>query len=88
MERNLDSLVRQAKNNINILGVNQVENDDGGETLKVCISYEFQYRPRAGAQPHWVKTCDIVNPELITEPDWVRQYVVNKVKEARAGLEN
>lgn len=88
MERNLDSLVKQAKNNINILGVNQVENDDGGETLKVCISYEFQYRPRAGAQPHWVKTCDIVNPELITEPDWVRQYVVNKVKEARAGLEN
>lgn len=88
MERNLDSLVRQAKNNINILGVNQVENDDGGETLKVCISYEFQYRPRAGAQPHWVKTCDIVNPELITEPDWVRQYVVNKVKEARAGLED
>lgn len=88
MERNLDSLVRQAKNNINILGVNQVENDDGGETLKVCISYEFQYRPRAGAQPHWVKTCDIVNPELITEPDWVKQYVVNKVKEARAGLEN
>lgn len=88
MERNLDSLVKQAKNNINILGVNQVENDDGGETLKVCISYEFQYRPRAGAQPHWVKTCDIVNPELITEPDWVRQYVVNKVKEARAGLED
>lgn len=88
MERNLDSLVKQAKNNINILGVNQVENDDGGKTLKVCISYEFQYRPRAGAQPHWVKTCDIVNPELITEPDWVRQYVVNKVKEARAGLEN
>lgn len=87
MERNLDSLVRQAKNNINILGVNQVENGDGGETLKVCISYEFQYRPRAGAQPHWVKTCDIVNPELVTEPDRVRQYVVNKVKEARAGLE-
>lgn len=87
MERNLDSLARQAKNNINILSVGPVESDDGGETLKVCISYEFQYRPRAGAQPHWVKTCEIVNPDLITTPDWVRQYVINRVKEARAGLE-
>lgn len=87
MENNLDSLVKQAKNNINILGVNQVENDDGGETLAVCISYEFQYRPRAGVQPHWVKTCDIINPGAITGADWVRSYVLGRVKEARAGLE-
>ena len=87
MEKNLDSLIIQARNNINILGVSVVESDNGGETLKVCISYEFQYRPRAGAQPHWVKTCDILSPASITSSDWVRRYVVSKVKEARAGLE-
>lgn len=87
MERNLDVLARQARNNINILSVGAVESDNGGETLSVCISYEFQYRPRAGVQPHWVKTCDIVNPDLITGPDWVRQYVIGRVQEARAGLE-
>lgn len=87
MEKNLDVLARQARNNINILSVGAVESDDGGETLSVCISYEFQYRPRAGAQPHWVKTCDIVNPRNMVSPDWVREYVISRVQEARAGLE-
>ena len=87
MEKNLDVLARQARNNINILSVTEVESDDGGETLSVCISYEFQYRPRAGAQPHWVKTCDIVSPRNMVDPDWVREYVISRVQEARAGLE-
>lgn len=87
MEKNLDVLARQARNNINILSVGAVESDDGGETLSVCISYEFQYRPRAGAQPHWVKTCDIVSPRSIVNSDWVREYVISRVQEARAGLE-
>lgn len=84
---NLDSLARQAKNNINILSITPVTSDDGGATLSVSISYEFQYRPKAGAAPHWVKTCDMVEPGLITDQNWVRQYVVERVREARAKLE-
>ena len=86
---NLTSLAKQARSNINILNVSQVVNDDGGETCSIAISYEFQYRPKAGAAPHWIKTCDLVNPDLaMSDPEWIRNYVLEQVKKSRAVLED
>lgn len=87
MERNSFDLASQAKNNINILGVSVVESDDGGESLSVSVCYEFQYRHKAGAAPHWVKTCDVVDPGMVRSGDQLRQYVIEQVRKARAELE-
>lgn len=81
MERNLDSLVRQAKNNINIISVTPI----GGSN--VAVHFEFQYRPKTGAQPHWVKTCEIV-PVKTLDDEELRDLVIAIVKLARAGLED
>lgn len=81
MENNLDSLVRQAKNNINILSV--VPFDENS----TMVHFEFQYRPKAGAQPHWVKTCEIIPNKSLDSEDALRNIVIALVKIARAGLE-
>lgn len=81
MENDLDGLVRQAKNNINILSVTPISDDS------VVVHFEFQYRPRAGAQPHWVKTCKIVPLSVLDEPESLHNLVIAFVKIARAGLE-
>lgn len=82
MERNLDSLVRQAKNNINILSVTPLSNS------YTVVHFEFQYRPKAGAQPHWVKTCEIMSNRSLNSEDALRDAIISLVKNARAGLEN
>lgn len=87
MESVSSSLASQARNNINILSVSVMETDTGGEVLSACVCYEFQYRHRAGATPHWVKTCDVVNPSRFKSGDQLRAYVVEQVREARAELE-
>lgn len=89
MEKNLDWLAVQARNNINILSVSPLSQStsNSGKTSMVSVAYEFQYRPMAGAQPHWVKTCDIVMFNKLVDEDSVRDYVINKVRAARSVLE-
>lgn len=81
MEKSLDGLVRQAKNNINIISLVPIDED------KVAVLFEFQYRPKAGASPHWVKSCVITSVDLLVQPDMLYNLVIAATKHVRAGLE-
>lgn len=89
MEKSLDWLAIQAKNNINILSVTPLSqrSSNDGVTTMVSVAYEFQYRPVAGGAPHWVKTCDIIPYASLVDEVALREIIVNKVRAARAGLE-